>query len=302
MKFQLTTIFVFCSLVAFSQKENLSIRYLSWHGLVILPVTLNDSIQLRLLVDTAAPNIILFSEKSSHLKWVSDHSVKVAGLGKQNIRASLSLGNVIDLGALRIENVPVLGANRSSPPATLGVDGIIGYDLFSKFEVEIDPRRELLTLRDPVTSGSFRDSTSWPIRIVNGQPVLGTTLSESGSKGSDKFFLIDTGSSSGLIFNISDVRFGSSRRPKKDFIGVGINGLVDGYQGVLRHLKLGNDKLQDIPFCIVDVPERKFPSIGMQVLKDFIVTLNYTKEFIDFQPVDPEQKRERKNRMFSTRK
>jgi hypothetical protein len=89
--------------------------------------------------------------------------------------------------------------------------------------------------------------------------------------------LIDTGSSLGLIFSRSEKIKKSLHKP----VGRGLNGLVNGETTITKKIKLSEVEFSDVTTSIV-YSATSYASIGMDILKDQIIILNYSRSYAAF--------------------
>lgn len=111
-----------------------------------LDVRFNGKGKARLLVDTGASGILLASHgvKKLGLEVLSNDKIEVRGVGDEKRPLStVMLAKSLDIGDLRFENFPV---RVSDSRRIIGIDGLIGTDVFAKFLVAMDPPKAKLTL------------------------------------------------------------------------------------------------------------------------------------------------------------
>jgi hypothetical protein len=75
------------------------------------------------------------------------------------------------------------------------------------------------------------------------------------------------------------IRYSSER-----LLGFGFNGPVSGYNVVTDELHVNGFSLKAIPTAIVLSEHQDSGSIGMEILKNYIVILNYCKAYACFKP------------------
>src|SRR5687768_1026207 len=75
----------------------MTLRYRTVKGLIILPVTINDSIEVNLILDTGCRNLILFGKKFKNMfKITTGKPIEFSGLGTgRPVSGRLSLGNKV---------------------------------------------------------------------------------------------------------------------------------------------------------------------------------------------------------------
>ena len=76
-------------------------------GLVILPVVINDTVRVNLILDTGCRNLVLFGKKFQKLfKTEQDKKLQFSGLGVGDaITGELSLNNKVSIEAVIRENI-----------------------------------------------------------------------------------------------------------------------------------------------------------------------------------------------------
>src|SRR5690606_31477284 len=120
-----------------------SLKFELINDLVIIPVEING-VELSFLLDTGVDSTILFSigEKDT-VSLKNTETIYLRGLGKgEPIKAMKSSGNEVSIGMARNKNLicylvfdnPLSLSNRIGVP----VHGIIGYDFFRDFVLEIN--------------------------------------------------------------------------------------------------------------------------------------------------------------------
>ena len=257
-----------------------SIRYKTIDGLIILPVRINDSILVNLILDTGCRNVLLFGKRFQKLFNVAPgRTVEFSGMGSgKSVKGNLVLNNKASIGAVEGENVPiVLVPERNIFTAYKGVDGLIGYDIFIKFEIEIQPAEQLITFRSAFNNYIPVGYETIPIKVIDSKPIISSNIVLS-----DETLcwdlLIDTGSTLGLLLKSAD----ESRLKlyeKNDKIGRGLNGYIHGANTIAQIVKLDSYELTEIPASIIQSPWDNHASIGMNVLKDYSIILNYVKSY-----------------------
>jgi hypothetical protein len=257
-----------------------TIKYTTIEGLIILPVRINDSITVNLILDTGCRNVLLFGKRFQKLfKVEPGRTVEFSGMGSgKTVTGQLALNNTAAIGAVEGENVPiVLIADRNIFNTYWNIDGLIGYDIFTKFEIEIQPSQRLITFRSAFNNYLPEGYQKIPIRVVDAKPVINSSiLLPNETLAWD--LLIDTGSTLGLLLKSTD----KSRFPQEDskeWIGKGLNGSIKGINTVASKVKLHEFELTNISTGIVHSPWHNYASIGMNVLKEYSIILNYAMSF-----------------------
>jgi hypothetical protein len=93
--------------------------------------------------------------------------------------------------------------------------------------------------------------------------------------------MIDTGSNLGLLLKTTEMnKF--SLRTNRTVVGFGFNGEVLGYQTRSESVLLDGLSMQNIPTGIIESPWHNYASIGMDILKHYVVVINYYKLYASF--------------------
>lgn len=259
--------------------SEMTLNYRTARGLIVLPVMINDSVEVNLILDTGCRNLILFGKKFTDLLAArSPRPVEFSGLGDgRPVRGVLSTGNKVSIGSVLGQEIPiVIVKNRSLFANYHKVDGVIGYEIFVKFEIEVNAAERTITFRPAAKAQVPQGFELIPLRIVDARPVMHSQVVIGKNAPRTFELMIDTGSSLGLLLkstNISD--FVTHADP--EVLGLGLNGPVSGYQVIARKVILEGLELERIPTGIVSSQWHNNASIGMEVLKDYILVLNYSK-------------------------
>jgi len=210
-----------------------------------------------------------------------------SGLGAGNaVSGQLSLNNKVSINQVLGEQIPVvIVADNTLFGNYQNVDGVIGYDIFVKFEVEINARDRMITFRPAVSSSAPYGYTQIPLRIVDARPVMSSEVIFDKKTSLALELMIDTGSSLALLLKTTNMaKFGSHHNER--VLGIGFNGRVFGYETVSRKLVVRGLEMNSVSTGIVSSRWHSNASIGMQILKDYVVVLNYCKSYVCFKPVN----------------
>jgi hypothetical protein len=261
--------------------NEVSFRYRTVENLVLLPVTINDSIQVNLILDTGCRNLVLFGKRFTRLfNMHPDRRVQFSGLGSgKPVVGSLSLGNKVAIDAVIGNRIPVVVVpDENLFEAYHHVDGVIGYDIFIKFEVELNLASRRITFRPAHLAELQTGYERIPISIQDALPVIRSTIFFKGREGQACDLIIDTGSSLGLLVKTTDIKGYPSRERK--ILGRGLNGNISGMKTVADKLLLAHYPISSISAGITYNSFHNHASVGMEVMKDFTVLLNYCKSYI----------------------
>jgi hypothetical protein len=267
--------------------KEMTLRYRSVENLIVLPVRINDSITVNLILDTGTRNLVLFGKKFQKLMRLSaGRPIQFSGLGSgRPVVGSLSLNNKISIHQVLGERIAVVVVPSKNVLRNYkDVDGVIGFELFLKFEIELNPRDQIIKFRPAESSSVPRDFSSVPLRIVDLRPVMYSKVSLGEELPLTCDMMIDTGSNLSLLLKTTEMeKFTSSK--KMQVIGFGFNGEVWGYQTLSDKLTLDGMSMEDVPTGIIESSLHNYASIGMEIMKDYVVIINYYKLYACFKKV-----------------
>lgn len=255
-------------------------------NLIILPVVINDSIEVNLVLDTGCRSLVLFGKRFQNLFQLQSQSkVQFSGLGVGGpVYGKVSLNNLVTIDAVIGNKIPVVVvADQNLFRSFKQIHGVIGYDIFQKFEVELNPVKKLITFRPALTAQPSSMFTNVPLRIVDSRPIIDCKVVFTQDNNHLCDLLIDTGSSLGLLLKTTSKE--KFMYEKLLPIGRGFNGDVYGVTTTTERLVLNDLIINNIETGIIHSPWHNHASLGMDVLKDYAVVLNYLKGYAGFKKV-----------------
>ncbi len=241
-------------------------------GLLLAPVAI-DGRQARLLLDTGAERTVLSDAAVQALglpldEWVSTAMQGVGGVERRRNAdvASLEIGGLklrrrALAGVVSLPRAPSLG--RVFPDAA--ASGLLGMDLLSVFDVEIDPAGPTLALRQ-----GCAEAPGWPApwsAVAAAVPRVGVMVAPVTVNGVQLRALLDTGSTATIVDARAAQRIGL---PQGGEAG-GARGLGAGTLATrsvrLRELRLGDAAWTGLAAEIALLPGVGYDMIlGMDVL------------------------------------
>ena len=213
--------------------SEVTFKFQNIRDLVVLPVTINDSIKVNLILDTGCRNLVLFGKKFQKLfQTQPDQHVQFSGLGTGSpIHGKLSLNTKVSIHAVIGEQIPVVIVPQQNLfSAYPNVHGVIGYDILIKFEIEIDPVRKFITFRPAASAELSSDFQKIPLSIHDSRPLIQSQVFFSANEGLLCALMLDTGSSLWLLMKTTDLK--KFPAGKNKVLGRGFNGNVMGIQAM----------------------------------------------------------------------
>jgi len=269
------------------------------HNLILIPVTINGSDTLKFILDSGVTTPIITSTKYGQgLKLNYTREVELNGLGEgRPIRALFSSANNIRVNEavglnhevlLLLDDVFHLSANMGTH-----VHGLIGYDIFKNFIVEINYTRQQLVLYNPQKfqrqylrklKRYKRKGRVLPIEIKKSKPYLNAKIAQDEGKMINVKLMVDCGASHAVsLYRTSHKNIRLPEETLFSYLGSGLNGDIYGEIGRVEKVKLGRYAFKS---PIVTYPEasgiakalglgERNGSLGGEVLKRFKVIFNY---------------------------
>lgn len=265
--------------------RQVTFRFNNYKNLIVLPVVINDSIAVNLILDTGCRNILLFGKRFEKLFKVEPYQkIRVAGLGEgASLHGKVYLENKVSMHDVLGEKIPiVVVANQNLFAKNSNVHGIIGYDILIKFEIEFNLTTRLITFRPAATAEIPSDYIKIPLRIEDCRPLIVSTIFFRGQEGHVSDLMLDTGSALGLLLKTTDAKKFFNGISKK-ILGYGLNGGVMGNEVTTDKIILETfEIIRPMMAGIIWSAYHNYGSVGMEIMKDYVIVLNYCKAYVGF--------------------
>lgn len=276
-------------------KKKVEIPIEIYNNLIVVPVVLNGALPLKFILDTGVRTAILTEKTFSDiLNLAYSRKYTISGPGGEQIIDAYITNNVsLELPGVtgRGHALLVLGQDYLELRNYLGTDvhGILGYELFSRFIIEVDYEKRILTLMLPKHFNKKRKYQSIPIKIEDTKPYVTTSVVLADGTQLSAKLLVDSGASHGLMLEpTSDSRIKVPDNTVSSIIGRGLGGEITGKIGRIQTLKLGTYEIKNVIASFPD-PNSYFDSlklgatkrngaIGGEVLSRFTVIFNFPDE------------------------
>lgn len=273
-------------------KKQQKIKFQHINNLIIIPAKVNGT-ELSFILDTGVSKPILFNltdNDSVDIKNVSKITLKGLGDGEP-IEALGSKDNVFGIGNItnKKQNLYVVLDKELnfSPKLGIPVHGIVGYNFFRDFIVEINYAAQNLKIYDPehYRYRVSKKAETLPLTIENKKAyVIADAIIDNSNKIPVKL-LLDTGSSDAVwLFENENKGINVPEQNFTDFLGKGLSGTVNGKRSKIKQLNLGSFSLTDAKAAFPDKEsikgisnlETRNGSLGGEVLKRFNIILDYS--------------------------
>ncbi|SNR78926.1 Aspartyl protease [Maribacter sedimenticola] len=295
-KFLVSLLVLSFSLACFSQKYQLTngkkfhkVKFELINNLMVIPVEVNGT-ELSFVLDSGVGTPILFNlsdQDSIQLNNVTE--ITINGLGEGDpINALKSTGNKVKLGNVQnlMQNIYVVmdaGINFS-PNLGVPIHGIIGYDLFRDFVVDINYTNKSIKFYDPdsYTHRTAKNSRVLDLSVIRKKAYLNAHVLVKDDKEVPVKLLLDTGSSD-AVWLFEDDQLKIPHKYYEDFLGKGLAGNIYGKRTKIHRLKISDFVLKDAKAAFPDMETfnsimdfgGRNGSLGGEVLKRFNMVFDY---------------------------
>lgn len=272
-------------------QESQRLKFQLINNLIVIPLEVNGA-KLSFILDSGVSKPILFNLSAQDSIALNDVSeINIRGLGEgEPMQALKSDGN-----HFRIKNMVneeqelyvVIDRNMNfSPMLGIPIHGIIGYDLFKDFVVDINYSNRTLQFYNPqsYTPKTSNRSKTFPLTVINNKPYLDGNVLIDGEDQVPVRLLVDTGSSDAVwLFPDPDIGLEVPDKHYDDFLGKGLNGNIFGKRTKVNRIRIGEFSFDEAKAAFPDM--RSFSalnelgnrngSIGGEILRRFNIVFDY---------------------------
>lgn len=279
--------------------ERTKVNFQLIDNLIIIPVEING-VALSFLLDSGVSKPILFNiiNSADGLEFKNLESIYLRGLGDGDYIVALkSEQNLFKIGAATNVNQDVFIITDASinftPRLGIQVHGIIGYDIFKDFIVEINYGSKFIRLNNPDTFKyrNCRKCETLNLTLVNNKPFIDAAIVTNNKKVPVKL-LMDSGGSDALwLFENDSLGLVPENNTYfVDFLGKGLSGSVHGKRSKLKEFSINGFRLKNLNVAYPDSASvsfaRKFKersgSMGGELLKRFNIIMDYENQKVTF--------------------
>jgi len=248
-------------------------------------VSVNGSPPQRLILDTGMgfDGVYLFHRSTLRLiDTTGAIEVRVPGAGS----GEASTATMIESGPIKFGDVSVADqriiVSHSEYTQLFPTDGVIGWNLFGHYIVEIDYDSQHIFLRDTTYAPSDSGWTIMPIALKNNLPFLDVTVEVITGEVVPMQVYIDLASGDALELLVHpDQKFTMPENLTAGNLGTGLSGDIDGYSGRSVRLEIGGFDLHDIrtafaPAGVRSKQEGADGILGNDLIRRFNIVFDYS--------------------------
>ncbi|HEX8680266.1 MAG TPA: retropepsin-like aspartic protease [Chthoniobacterales bacterium] len=234
-------------------------------NLMIVQTRINDSAPLPFILDSGASHSVLTPKLAEALRLKLTPDKPTTGTGKGEVPVLRSDPVKMQLAGLGLEIPAPWIIDLSKVPIPQETAGLIGAELFKRFVVRMDQAARTISVFEPETYRPDGTVPSVPLLVEGDKLFLEATLALGEGKAVTRKLRIDSGSEGSV--NDEIVRESSERQ--RSTLGGGLGENFEGYSGVLGSVKIGPFEFKEV--WATGAPH---PTIGMELLRRFVVTFD----------------------------
>lgn len=275
-----------------SGKNSVEIPFVLNSNHIHIPVVIGEAKPLNFLLDSGAGMPILDTEAAKDLGLETVGKFEARGVGEGTQEANLLSLPSIRFGDLVIDSVSAatIGLKPLSKYEGMPLEGILGYDIFSRFVVKIDYENQKLTLYEPSSFEYKGAGEALPITLEIDHPHIKAKV-DGQYEGN---FVIDCGAKSSLSLHTPFVQehdlLAKTGKKIDVFSGIGIGGKVKGKITRVKSIQIGSFKIPAPLTTLASSEKGGFASekidgnIGGGILKRFTVIFDYPNKQMILEP------------------
>jgi hypothetical protein len=293
-------------------QHQLTVPFKLINNFIILPTVLDNGITADFILDTGVRTPMLFNSKIKRRikRRNTSRKVKFSGTGKgEKLTGNLLTELEMQIGKLKGHGLPLVFIKNNDSALQLTkdykADGVIGYQIFSKFVVEIDFKNQLITLTKPSEFLPNHSFQAAQLHIQDTKPYIHSFITTEQDVKKPVKLLIDTGANHFLLLeNFAKVTKHLPTSDERTILGRGLSGNIEGWTGIVPKVEIINYELSNIStsfpihghYAEVFNIDGRDGTIGTRLLSHFIVTFDFSrntlylkenpKEVNIFQPSD----------------
>lgn len=268
-------------------------------NLIVIPVMINNKGPYNFLLDTGI-GLCLITDPTlvDTLQIKGLRNIKITGFGQgEELTASIAPKISMQIGKAKADSLSVIILKedllRISETLGMQIHGLIGYDFFNSFIVEIKYSSKRLVIYKPHTGYKPKKNHMVPLSIEDKKPYLNVLVELTDNEILPLKLIIDTGA--GHAISLEELQGGSFAVPENNIeanLGIGLLGPIKGHIARIKRLKIGDFTLHNVVASFPEFREvqkrASFPerngNLGNPVLKKFNVTFDYSRSAMYLKP------------------
>ncbi len=242
-----------------SENKSATFGFSAEHDFILVKVRFANVLPLNFIFDTGSEHTILFKKEYADLLGVEyDRKIPLFGADMADqIYAYIARGIELNVdGKLQFtSDVLVMEADYLHLEEFTGIniDGILGANLFRHLVLQIDNKKDRITLLSPNKFKPPKRHMQFEIDIQQSKPYL-TTLARAGGEEITLKLLLDTGASLPLLL-YTNTHSNLELPPQAILgnLGMGLGGFLQGYVGRVEFLDFADYRFSNLVTSFQDI-------------------------------------------------
>jgi hypothetical protein len=265
-------------------KKALTVPFELERNKIIIPTSVNGSPPQRLILDTGMgfDGVYLFHKAALGLiDTTGAIEVRVPGAGSgEASRATMIETGRIAFGDVAVADQKII-VSHSEHTQTFPTDGVIGWNLFGHYIVEINYDSQRIFLHDTTYTPSDSDWTVLPVEMKKGLPFFTVDAEVIDGEVVPMLVYIDLASGDALELLVGpQQKFTMPKNLTASNLGTGLSGDINGQVGRSVRLNIGGFDLHDIrtafaPAKVRSKQEGADGILGDDVIRRFNIIFDY---------------------------
>lgn len=283
------------------RKHSFKYNFKQYNNLIVIPMEVNGIDTLNFVLDSGVGyTLITDPQVMEKLNLPCLRKIKVAGAGEEEeLVGCISSVEKIQFKGIEANNHSLIILEEDilqlSRYAGIKIHGLIGYDILSRFVVEINFLNQTLIFTDPMyyKQKLGKKEELFTLSIEEMKPYVQAEAILKNSTSTPLKLILDTGAGHSLSLDTGthpDIRVPD--RFVTSQIGVTLNGAVKGAIARIEKFRLGSFEMEKVITAFPDSTSLRFMrginqrqgNLGCGVLKRFHITFNYPHEKLILKP------------------
>ncbi len=275
-----------------SRKTFVEVPFILNSNHIHIPVRIGGAKSLNFVLDTGASGPVLNTQSAKDLGLETVGKFEGRGVGEGTQEVNLVKLPNVGLGELIIDSVSAatIELDPLSKYEGMPIEGILGYDIFSRFVVKIDYDNQKLALYEPSGFKYEGKGEIVPITLEQSHPHIKAKIDDQ----YEGNFVIDCGARSSLALHAPFVQkhdlLAKTGKKIDVFSGIGIGGKAMGKVTRVKSIHIGSFKIPSVLTTLASSEKGAFSSektdgnIGGGILKRFTVIFDYPNQRVILEP------------------
>lgn len=243
-------------------RSQVTVPFQVHNNLIVVDVILNEKLPLKFIVDTGLRTALLTDRLYTDMLDVNySRTIPIVG-ADGNVIVDAYVVNNVSLGFRGFtgkgQTILALGEDFLELKNFMGIDvhGIIGYELFNRYIIEIDYDNLLMTFYEPDSYTPERRYQVLDMPIIGSKPYVKASVRQKNNTRVSGLFLLDTGAS--LAVSLDQEADSSIYLPEPNVnvsLGRAIGGDLEGFLSRSQAFNLGDLEFREVLTSYPDAGE-----------------------------------------------